>query len=261
MSELTALINVLEDAIYEQKLDKVNEILETSPGLSQDDLNLALGSSIDPDGDIRAMAPLFARGAKVNHSAFRSAMMRKDLVAWQAFIDQGWDINSKEFGDIALRSAVYNEEHVKWFLDHGVDPSIPCARGWNLPMLATNNDPDKAIAILKLLLSHGAELDPKAAMFAMERPGGLPIVKFLIEEGMDVNVVLPKTGRHCRGMGRPGSFPRTLLLCAVRWEKIEIVKFLSDEGADKNLSPDGFSATDCARNHGCTDIYELLSNW
>jgi hypothetical protein len=93
----------IEDAIYDQTLQKVMQILARIPAPSQEELNLGLCCAIDLDGDIRAMEPFFASGAQITLNSFQSAFARHDLVAWQAFIDHGWDINSVEYGDVAIR--------------------------------------------------------------------------------------------------------------------------------------------------------------
>lgn len=269
-------ITALEDAIYDKQLEKVIDFLDNNPGLSQTQLDVALAWAVGVDGDIRAITPLFAHGAKINSLAFDYAFVKGDLFVWQAFIDQGWDINSLEYGDPALRcvkfrqsekfllavlmqyhrSVIHSKEDVKWFLDHGADPNLRGARGISPLRAATNNPPEIAIAVIDLLLSHGAELDPEA-LFAAMTPGGrggIPVVKYLVAKGIDVNVVLPKRAKKGCGINS-----RTPLYYAVRCKSKELVEFFLEQGADKELNPNGgISVTEYAKSREYTELLELL---
>jgi ankyrin repeat protein len=151
-----------------------------------------------------------------------------------------------------------NLEHVKWFLDHGADPNL---RGrWETTPLrqAALFSSEATIPILQLLLSNGADLDPEALFASMQsrEPGGLRVTKFLIEQGISVNVVLPK--RPWRGP--PYIRSRTPLFHAVHYANTEAVRLLLDLGADKNLTPNGSNlAADFAKTRGYLDIYSLIS--
>jgi hypothetical protein len=68
----------------------------------QKDLNDALGYAIT-DEVYGLVALLLDYGAKVTEPVFRRACHIKDLVVFQHLLDHGWDINSRPFGEPALR--------------------------------------------------------------------------------------------------------------------------------------------------------------
>ncbi|KAF8852226.1 hypothetical protein BDZ45DRAFT_730325 [Acephala macrosclerotiorum] len=220
-------MSALEDAIEANDISKFMEVLESEPGPLQTELDEALTLALDPCGDIRAMILLLSHGAKVTRNSFSSPFIRNDLVAWQAFIDYRWEINSVEFRAVALRSVATNEEHVKWFLDHNADPNL---RGIK---------------------------DPDALFYTIEpNNGGLPVMAYLIDKGTDVNLVQPK--RAWKGCG-PNSGTR--LLHAIKFRSKERVEFLLQRGADKTLNPDSTdSLAGAAKARGCPEIFELLSS-
>ena len=54
-------------------------------------------------GYVDALEPFLAAGANITESAFVGASHRDDNLAYQAFLDHGWDMDSMEFGQPALR--------------------------------------------------------------------------------------------------------------------------------------------------------------
>jgi hypothetical protein len=103
---MTTDMTPLEDAIQDRDLPEIQRILSSISAPSQDELDMALEMAVESDQDggyIDALEPLLAAGANITESAFVDASHRDDNLVYQAFLDHGWDINSMEFGQPALR--------------------------------------------------------------------------------------------------------------------------------------------------------------
>ena len=103
---MTTNMTPLEDAIQDRDLPEIQRILSSISAPSQDELDMALEMAVESDqhgGYIDALEPLLAAGANITESAFVGASHRDDNLVYQAFLDHGWDINSMEFGQPALR--------------------------------------------------------------------------------------------------------------------------------------------------------------
>jgi hypothetical protein len=103
---MTTNMTPLEDAIQDRNLPEIKRILSSIPAPSQDELDMALSMATDSDqhgGYIDALEPLLSAGALITESAFIGASHRDDNIVYRAFLDHGWDINSMEFGQPALR--------------------------------------------------------------------------------------------------------------------------------------------------------------
>lgn len=102
---MTTKMAPLEDAIQDGDLE-IKRILSSIPAPSQDELDMALSIAAESNqhgGYIDALEPLLAAGANITESAFIGASHRDDNIVYQAFLDHGWNINSMEFGQPALR--------------------------------------------------------------------------------------------------------------------------------------------------------------
>jgi len=143
---------------------------------------------------------------------------------------------------------------VRWFLEHGADPNLPSLPSPDMPWsydvtpfatAALNATP----TVLDILISFGAELDSKALYNAIScgsnNGGGIPIMKYLIDHGIDVNA-----------RSRRGSTP---LNCAVRRGDKERVRLLLNSGADRTVVSSGMTAAEFALRIGEHEIYEMLS--
>jgi len=128
-----------------------------------------------------------------------------------------------------------------------VDVSLLASASWH--------DNEDTIEILELLLSYGAELDPGALFKAMlPESGGMPIMKFLIDRGIDLNGRDSSTGtRKYRAYGTP-------LHYAVELGSRETAELLLENGADYTIK-DGWGKTpaEMAKEQGKLDLFELLS--
>lgn len=202
----------LKTTIVDGDIKGLQAQLSSNSDFTQLELDKALAVAVSSQGHIDAVVSLLAHGARINSVSFIVAVEQENVAVLQAFLDYGWDINSVEFDDPALRYGspsqslrqprqflthprlvVENESLVRWFLDHGADPNVrstedvsPLATAALLP----------STAVLELLLEHGAGVDPQALFSAMNSrgQGGLPIMKWLIDRGADVNFVHPNMG-------------------------------------------------------------------
>lgn len=87
-------------------LDQLQELFSSlfssQPKPSQDELDTALGNATRA-GHAKVTGLLLSQGARITRQAFRDAVYSRDTTIFQEFLDHGWDINSAEFGDPALR--------------------------------------------------------------------------------------------------------------------------------------------------------------
>jgi len=85
----------LEDAIFDQNIDLVLQILNSHEALSQDELNTALANATEiEEGCHEAILPLLSHGAQITSQAVKGAAQHKDIDIFQTFLDHGWDINT-----------------------------------------------------------------------------------------------------------------------------------------------------------------------
>lgn len=96
----------LKDALQHSNMEEVMKILQSDHALPQRELNSALVTAISRDGPDDAIIPLLSHGAQITEGSICLAAARGDVVAFQAFLDYGWDINSLEFGQPALRYGI-----------------------------------------------------------------------------------------------------------------------------------------------------------
>ncbi|KUJ12937.1 uncharacterized protein LY89DRAFT_737835 [Mollisia scopiformis] len=145
----------LEDALRDFNTPKAVEILESSHNLSQNELNSALRIAISSSSPDTAIDHLLSHGAQITETVFYGASARKYVISFQAFLDHGWDINSLEFGQPALRLAVGDEQLVRWFLDHDADPNLQGTIGCSILATAALHP---STTLLEPLISRGAQV-------------------------------------------------------------------------------------------------------
>ncbi|CZR65974.1 uncharacterized protein PAC_15874 [Phialocephala subalpina] len=245
-------MSALEEALEEVNVDRVLEILESNPGLSQDELDNTLFEAVSSEGLEAAITPSLIHGAKITQRTFLGATRRQDVVAFQAFLDHGWDINSVEFDQPALRLVTRTETVLKWFLDHGADPNLRDKIDCSPLATAALKPPTVAIRAFEILIDHGAEVDSRALFYSMDPrgKGGIPVMKYLIARGVDVNAIGSMVG------SREG----TPLHYAVALKSEEKINLLLDAGADKTIKTSyGMTPADVAKSRGYMEIFEFLS--
>ncbi|KAK0105328.1 hypothetical protein ONS95_004291 [Cadophora gregata] len=237
----------LESAIEDQDAALFEEILGSSPGPSQRELDQALSLAVDSElGLPDAVIPLFEKGARITESVFLEAAIREGVELFEIFLKYGWDINSVEFGEPALRLAIDSETKVRWLLDHGADPNVTGEK-YASPLATAALEP--LSPVFDVLISHGAKLDPYALFLAM-RPrgkGGIPVMEYLIDRGIDINAVRPEAGTPLHYAVSLGSNGR---------EKLEL---LLRRGADKSVRDmSGMTPAELAKQKGCLDLLVIL---
>lgn len=149
----------------------------------------------------------------------------------------------------SIRLAIENQEVVQWFLDHGADPNLKGTIDASVLATAALRP---STSILELLISHGAKLGPMA-LFRTVNPwgkGGIPITKYLIDRGIDINAIGSM-------MGSPEGTP---LHYAVKLESKEKVEVLLGAEADRTIGNIyGITASKMAKEKGFMEIFNLLS--
>ena len=143
-----------------------------------------------------------------------------------------------------------DEACVRWFLEHGADPNQQSDKGFT-PLASASLYP--SLTTIELLISHGANLVPEALVGAISRRGrgGIPVMRCLIDHGIDVNAPL-----------RPHGSP---LHYAVYVAGIEQTRLLLDNGADRSMkdavgwTPVEMARSRMARSEDAKKVYEILS--
>ena len=92
----------LEAICAKGDLDQLQELFSSKPKPSQDELDKAL-SVATWAGHAKVVGLLLSQRARITYSAFYGATSRENTAIFQEFLDHGWDINSTEFEDPALR--------------------------------------------------------------------------------------------------------------------------------------------------------------
>jgi hypothetical protein len=91
------------DALSSSNVEEVGNILQSGHALSQQELNSALLTAVSRAEQSDTVAKLLSHGAQITTGAIGFAARRGDVIAFRAFVDHGWDINSLEFGQPTLR--------------------------------------------------------------------------------------------------------------------------------------------------------------
>ncbi len=129
-----------------------------------------------------------------------------------------------------------NEPLVHWFLSHGASPNASAPQNARTPVSsACANAP---LHIVKLFYAHGAShLDALQCAANSPTEGRLEVLKFLLDDGADVN--------------------------AVKWEGgyVDRVVLLLSRGADIDaLNSNGRTPLEVAREHSQADIVAMLTS-
>jgi ankyrin repeat protein len=145
---------------------------------------------------------------------------------------------------------------VKWFLEHGADPSLN-DDGLSSPL-------DSAACkgtttTISLLLKHGAKLDESNALQAAAIGSlGIPMMEYLLDCGFDINAfdVSKKPVLTRGGIG-------TALHMAAKEGYKDRVQFLLERGALRDIKREdkvcSMTPAEWAKRHGKMEIYEMLS--
>ena len=190
-----------------------------------------------------------------------TAVSQNDSNALQKLLDGGLDPNLagvENYQASLLNLACRNNsiEMVKLLLANGADVNIKGHGDYTSLMWAAESA--KTTEIMELLIEKGADINPiaqdgvnaliKAIFGVLSDSGSLDAVKLLIDKGMDVNYALVTED----GAGY------TALMFAIRWGKIEVIKYLISVDADVNAKAKGDTPLSIAVEEEHTDIIKLL---
>ncbi|KAF1948315.1 ankyrin [Byssothecium circinans] len=153
----------------------------------------------------------------------------------ELFLQRGWDINKplhrNEPPVLSIPLCTGDKEMVIWLLDHGADPNARCAWDYTPTSQAMLGAP---LDLIDYLFTHGADARRgELLQYAVLRdtPDALDIVRRAVEHGAPINKVKyedePKVFREREpfGLGTP-------LYRAAEFGRVEIVKYLLEQGAD-----------------------------
>lgn len=190
------------------------------------------------------------------------AVSQNDINVLQKLLDGGLDpnlIGVENYQASLLNTACRNNsiEMVKLLLANGADVNLKGYGEYTALMWASESA--KTTEIMELLIEKGADIHPiaqdgvnaliKAIFGVLSDSGSLAAVKLLIDKGMDVNYAID--AEDATGY--------TALMFAVRWGKIEVVKFLISAGADVNAKgKEDSTPLGIANEEGYSDIAKLL---
>lgn len=157
-----------------------------------------------------------------------------ELHALEALLDHGADINAQDDnGNTALMHAVKNGEvaAVKLLLERGAKVDIEDKGGSTALSECVWTSVKDGAQKIRLLLDHGAKInqpmgeDHETALMTAASIGNLEIVKYLVEQGADVNARMTGGG--------------SALAYAAIGGRVDVVKYLIERGADVNARADG----------------------
>ena len=143
---------------------------------------------------------LLSRGATITPTVSIAAVRGESLPIFELLVEYGWDVNSPVMGgQTALSAFVKNEMLLKWFLEHGADPNLgpplsPQPDSTPIPNSGSSLNCAASVAtpeVFDLLLQHGAKLENSQpvhmAAASQEDSGRIPMMKYLVGKGVDVN--------------------------------------------------------------------------
>jgi ankyrin repeat protein len=145
-------------------------------------------------------------------------------------LEQGADINVKEYGKSALYTALWqnNKEMAKLLIDKGADVNTKEdeAYGGTMALTVTSD-----IELVKLLIEKGADVNAqggcKTALMEAALLGNIEKIKLLLDNGADINAISGKLGvtvlTNAFGYGSKDNIGN-----------IKTIKFLIERGADVN---------------------------
>ncbi|MFC1841868.1 ankyrin repeat domain-containing protein [Candidatus Dependentiae bacterium] len=210
-------------------------------------------------GNLEIVEFLIKKRADVNQKGFfgqtplHAAVLEGHMLIAKVLIEKGANVNEK----------TKHNPHLRYFED---TPLHFAAAGGSLPMVkllvekgakievkdANRKTPlenafhnRKHPKIFEFLIEKGAKID---ALYFSAFLGKLPLVKFLVEKGMDVNLETERWGRPLEGAVSGGHLP--------------VVKFLVEEGGAKLdiKNKNGETPLDQAREYKQREIVAYLEN-
>lgn len=194
-----------------------------------------------------------------------TAVYQDDIDAVKLLLDGGLDPNLtgvENYQASLLNTACSNNsiEMVRLLLANGADVNLKGYGNYTPLMWAAESA--ATTELLELLLAEGADIDPialdgvnaliKSVFGVLSDSGSFEAVKLLIDQGMDVNYAIEADSAS----------GYTALMFAIRWGKIDVVRFLISAGADVSVkTDDNTSPLSIAAEEGYTEITELLKEF
>lgn len=200
---------------------------------------------------------VFAQGV----SEAMEAIFMKDYEKAREIINSGIDVNEKHRDSYLLNVACYRGdlELVQLLLNNGADVNVVAGDG--ATPLVWAGQGDKTGEIVSLLLKKGAKIDAenKLGTSAFDNAArsyctsknspSIEVLEILADHGADVDNPIPD--------GEAKGY--TNLTTAIVWNKIKLVRFLIDRGADINfVAADGNTPLMLACREGNLAMVNLL---
>ncbi|KAK6531867.1 hypothetical protein TWF694_003032 [Orbilia ellipsospora] len=231
---------------------------DNSMQLTDEEKVQALSSSCGA-GNTKIAKFLLEQRVPISSGALIGAIHGGKVEILEEFLKYDWDIDSRIFGaTTALCSAVHHEGLLLWFLDHGADPNAKQYAS-NIGFYRTPTSEAalyESTSRMELLLYYGAEIDSLtifSAMTAREAGDRIAMMKLLIEHGAELNG---------EGTGTYTIHAKSPLHCAVGMGRKDFVELLLQGGAKPNLERFGDKTPAAlALEQGKLDLYEILTNW
>jgi len=158
------------------------------------------------------------------------------------------------FGDIlGLAARKNNLEWAKFCLEHGANPNLNMVDEYKTVLAAVAEDGNREVA--DLLVKHGAWVRGSGAIVLAGEAGKTEMVRFLLDNGADINEVGVEDPTDDRSDGDVGS----ALHKAIENGHVDTALLLIESGADVSLkNARGQTARDLAEKCGQTEVLEAI---
>ena len=211
---------------------------------------LRLNVDIDTQGYHKVIAEEFSH---VPVTMLEVAASHNQLEIMQYLIRKGADVNLAYDERTMLHTAAYlgSVQMLRLLIDNGANVNSKGFRNSSalheaVGFITSDDNPDKSLEIVEILLSHGVDIDTKDEdnYTALHLVGNLRIAEFLINRGADINA-------KSKGGDRP------LDRAAVGGD-LEMANFLIQKGAQVNDNDQGCNGLRLAASHGYTTVVAFL---
>ncbi|MCJ1353165.1 MAG: hypothetical protein MMC33_003150 [Icmadophila ericetorum] len=176
-----------------------------------------------------------SNGAHITPMAIASAIDNGSPEVYSLFLSAGLDVNRdlEKLGDALICSACMgNFDLVSFLLAKGANPNSGHLRSGKYNALAAAAAAmGKSVEITEVLLEKGARLAGSGALIVAAEHGSLDLVRYLLDQGADVNEV----GIEAQGDPRTKQFVGTALHKAASGGRADVVRLFLDSGADAKL--------------------------
>lgn len=224
--------HLVKAAINLNDLDEVKSKLSrwrldpSITGPSQEQIDYLVPQAARDEGRPQILELLLSLGGKIGA---HSVGVATSPAVFQIFEAYGLKVE-----DSLLRSHVHHPELIALFLSQGANPNSSGPRGFRPLDIAALHGP---LETVKLLLDHGATIEPtSAALHAAaqgDAPDRIPIMAYLVEHGADINGFAKDypAPSEAQRPGRKG----TPLHTATKWANNEAKEWLLAHGAEPGI--------------------------